>query len=162
MSDLNPKQFWKYPQRQTEQMKMFMSAREIKNTYAPWSGDREEIEDWMDGDDIDSAPSLRQETDEEVWTRKADEAAESDLYEDVVEHGVRKPVHLEVRDPNEPRGPREDPREHVLGGHHRIASMGDVRPDDLMPVLHHTDIFEAMGGIGFDPSKQVGRHYPYS
>jgi CBS domain containing-hemolysin-like protein len=31
----------------------------------------------------------------------------------------------------------------VVGGHHRLAVMQFDRPDDLIPVLHHRDIFEA-------------------
>ena len=43
----------------------------------------------------------------------------------------------------------------IVGGHHRIAAALDTRPDDLIPVIHHEDIYDAkMGGLG-------GRGYKY-
>lgn len=90
------------------------------------------------------------ETDEQVYDRKR---AESDqkrgkvvgrgrtvsiptLREDVAAHGVQKPIAL---------GQHESPsgRLSLAGGHHRLALMQHLNPDQLLPVIHVKDVNEA-------------------
>lgn len=130
-----------------DQLKMFMSANEIKGQYQPLDGDREGYED-----------------DNEVWDRKLSEASAPKPYYDMAHekvvlnsgshldhlktHGVTQPVHLG----NEygSSGRRE-----VVGGHHRVAVMSHLSPDQLMPVLHHEDIWEAQSPV-------MHKAYPYT
>jgi hypothetical protein len=156
------RQFWKYQQMPTEQMKMFMSAREIRSSHKPLQGDFEEVDDWMDGMSADEDDATRMETEDELWNRKTEEAEDSGLYEDIEERGVQKPVHLSAYTADD-RHYQGGGHERILGGHHRIAVMGETRPDDLMPVLHHRNLFDAQGvDSGHTLHDQRGRPYPYS
>jgi hypothetical protein len=144
---------------QFKQLPMFMSARDIKANYDPLPGDREVVGDGWTG--------ARDETNDEVWERKAEEAENDGLYDDIVNRGaVTHPVHLSAMDAGGKANSRArlgHDNEQVLGGHHRIAVMGEEAPDDLIPVLHHRNIFEAQGHPqGNFASVQVGRPYPYT
>jgi hypothetical protein len=58
------------------------------------------------------------------------------LGESIEREGVKSPIHL-----GRTVGSMGKPE--IVGGHHRMAVMRNLNPDQLMPVLHHTDIFEA-------------------
>jgi hypothetical protein len=147
-----------------EQLPMFMSAKEIQTKYQPLDADRlggPEDEDahpnttWSSSGgnnptqynkrgDVrrsfggsklyDRYPKL--ETDQELWNRKAEEAGEYGLHEEIMEHGVQKPVSLGQQFGN-------SGKPQVVGGHHRIAVMGEESPDELMPVLHFKSFGQA-------------------
>lgn len=96
----------------------FMSAREITGSYQPWHRE-----------------SFGDESTEEMWSRKLDEAhsmgnADEEgqnwrsLHTQIAEEGVKVPVVLGSRTGK------------IHSGHHRIAVMNDVRPDDPIPVVH--------------------------
>ena len=112
-----------------EQLRMFMTAREIHDNYAPI-------------DAIDQIPGHPM-----TWAMKYREALEPDQYEktaladSVREHGVRQPVQLgDDYVPGE-----EDRQPAVLGGHHRIAVEYAERPDTrYIPVTHHEGFSSAV------------------
>jgi hypothetical protein len=58
------------------------------------------------------------------------------LGESIERTGVQKPIHL-----GRTVGSMGKPE--IVGGHHRMAVMRNLNPDQLMPVLHHTDIHAA-------------------
>lgn len=169
MGVLSGHQFWRQQQPPQQQLPMFMSARDIKEQYQPLPGDRGEVTH-LDPNRDDLRLVFRDETDEEFWDRKAEEAADiptstregytTDLYSDIQDRGVQHPVHLSAMSQRR--------REHfgkdmVVGGHHRIAVMDEDRPDDLMPVLHHESIITAQGDPrGYIAEVQRGRPYPYT
>lgn len=125
------------------QLPMFLTAREIKHNYAPLSGDR----DFIDDED-------REEFDDEVWDRKAEEADWRGTAQDMVDQNwqFNKAIPLTLphrhygvqfmeHPPDEwEQGSDEDTRPQVLDGHHRIAAADDEwrggRPDALIPVVH--------------------------
>lgn len=90
-----------------EQLKMFMSAREITRSRRP--------------DDVTYMG--RQETPTQVWDRKRGEAEESGLARDIVQKGVETPIELM--------------KSSVINGQHRVAVMMAHEPDQLNPVIHH-------------------------
>jgi hypothetical protein len=68
------------------------------------------------------------------------------LGESIERTGVQKPIHL-----GRTIGSQGKPE--IVGGHHRMAVMRNLNQDQLMPVLHHTDLYgarssqmEAFGG----------------
>ena len=94
---------------------------------------------------VDSYLSRKQD---EHYRRQAEAPEPPSLYESIQEGGVQHPVHLGTQ-----FGSQGKPQ--IVGGHHRIAAALDTRPDDLIPVLHHEDIYDAkMGGLG-------GKGYKY-
>jgi len=146
------------------QLPMFMSARDIQHQYQPldadrlggyedehanphttWSssgGNNPTQRNWrgetrrsQGGSKMhDRYPAL--ESDQELWNRKAEEAGDYGLHEDIMEHGVQKPVSLGQQFGN-------SGKPQVVGGHHRIAVMGEESPDELMPVLHFKSFGDA-------------------
>lgn len=58
------------------------------------------------------------------------------LGESIERTGVQKPIHL-----GRTVGSMGKPE--IVGGHHRMAVMRHLNPDQVMPVLHHTDIYDA-------------------
>ena len=66
------------------------------------------------------------------------------LYESVRQQGVQKPVHL-----GQQFGDVDKPQ--IVGGHHRIISARDTRPNQLIPVIHHESIAAAQS-----PPKRMG------
>lgn len=153
------------PGQQFKQLPMFMSGSEIKDTHAPWPGDKERHIVSHNGMYVEEP-----ESDQELWDRKRDEA--DDLREDnrssahgqpsltgsVLENGVQKPVILE--DPQwtaerqrTPYAPRYNPHNKVekpliLNGHHRIAVMADEDPHRLLPVTYAKDVMTARSELG--------------
>ena len=97
-----------------EQLRLFMTPKEIMSQYQPHEGDREELE--YEG---------RMETNDEMWSRKLDEAHYAGLVEDIQHHGVEIPVSL---DPVNRR---------IRGGHHRIAAANHLNPDQFIPVAYN-------------------------
>lgn len=137
---------------------MFMTAREIKNTHNPvWA----DVERRFDHNMFSGDGGWRNEHPDETWERKAAEAEErgplgarqsplthmGSLASHIEQHGVTHPVTLE--DPEiasirtKHNGDPKDKRPYVLGGHHRVAVMGEVHPDTLIPVQHSHDVLEA-------------------
>jgi hypothetical protein len=67
-------------------------------------------------------------------------AGEETLHESVGKHGVTHPISLGTGGKPGMLG-----KPQIVGGHHRVAAQFDQDPDRLMPVLHYTDIKDAMG-----------------
>lgn len=103
-----------------EQLRLFMTPREIMSEYQPHEADRNEVVD-----------EGRMETNDEVWSRKLDKAHNDGLVEDIYHHGVELPVSL---DPVNRR---------VRGGHHRIAAANHLNPDQFIPVAYNSTPGEA-------------------
>jgi hypothetical protein len=76
------------------------------------------------------------ETDEQLYSRKRTEAEETGLATSIAQHGVQVPIAL---------GQTESPsgRPSLAGGHHRVAVMAHLSPDQLLPVTHVADVLEA-------------------
>jgi hypothetical protein len=72
--------------------------------------------------------------------RKQEEHYDADygpsLYEQIESEGVKSPVHL-----SQQFGSLGKPM--VVGGHHRLASQGEINEDQPIPVMHHTDFHAA-------------------
>lgn len=105
-----------------EQLTLFKTAREIKENYRPWPGDR-----YGDG-----RTRTGTQTDNAVWQRKSREArrnnyADTGFVDSIATEGVHKPVHL---------GTGRNAGI-VYGGHHRIQVADETDPDRLIPVVHH-------------------------
>lgn len=88
-----------------------MTPREIMSRHTPNRGD------YRTG-----------ETTEELWKRKADEAEDVGLISHMQDHGVRVPISI---DPDFGA---------IRGGHHRIAGMHRINPDQFIPVTYEHDI----------------------
>lgn len=73
-------------------------------------------------------------------SKKIDAAKYSGMYEDIKEHGVKKPIGL-LLDSNKDNG-----RTHtdLVNGHHRFFSQEDIDEDRLMPVTFSNKEYEAM------------------
>lgn len=99
-----------------EQLRMFMTPREIVSEYAPLLGDRLKV----------NQPFTKFEEPEATWERKAQEADKVGLTASIKERGVEIPVSL---DPS---------TDMVVGGHHRIAAALKINPDQFIPVMHHS------------------------
>lgn len=93
-----------------KQLKMFMTPREIMKEYSPIGGD-----------------FIGNETADQLWERKADEAEANGLLDSVRELGVQVPVSLDHR------------HKEVMGGHHRIAAQHRLNPDQFIPVNYEND-----------------------
>jgi hypothetical protein len=137
-----------------EQLKMFMSAREIMAGYDPHEGDR-----MYKGTHLQvaagapkpafpehgSVHELESETNQDMWDRKLQESKPL-LYNNLKKEGVKDPIPLTTLHYQGSHRPM------VGGGQHRIAAMNDIDPDALMPVLHHENIIAA----------KSNPHYRYS
>jgi hypothetical protein len=131
-----------------QQLPMFMTANEIRHNYRALDLDRE----W---DNLKGS----EETDDEVFARKLDESKKKErtgyhetgpeeygsLHDSIAELGVHNPVSLSLSS-------SQWVKPQVLGGHHRIASMQDTRPNDYMPVVH-------VDGDNNEAKKQLGHMY---
>ena len=95
------------------------------------------------------------ETDEQLYARKLSEASNTKrgrvvgvgrvksiptLTEDIRQHGVQTPIALGHQE-----GLFDPEKEHrfVAGGHHRIAVMAHLNPDQYLPVQHVRSVGEA-------------------
>jgi len=143
---------------QFEQLPMFMSAREIMKTYRPLEGDREVVWPGERGKRSLYWHPQKVETSADLYERKRQEsldrsgsAGTMSLYDDIADNGPENPVSLQLKGAVEPgtmeSGPSMDRRPQVLGGHHRLAVMAAERPDDLMPVEHFRDLWQARGWL---------------
>jgi hypothetical protein len=84
------------------------------------------------------------ETDEQLYSRKLSEAKHRDpvtmghgvptLFGSIRKEGVKTPIAL-GRDESRP--------DFVAGGHHRLAVMAHLNPDQLLPVIHVNSVTEA-------------------
>lgn len=197
-----------------QQLKMFMTPKEIVSQYQPLDGDRQDHYE----EPTAMGTTYRAETDNEVWQRKSSEAqlsprdyfearegesfqtpafdvegvmdrtsyprmsasnpstsaweeheyregsylerkhqehldswdrrmGQQSLWGAVRQGGVQTPVHL-----GQQFGSSDKPQ--VVGGHHRIASALDTRPNDLLPVIHHESIHSARP---LDPAEEAHR-----
>ena len=125
------------PQRDPEQLKMFMSAREIRAGYQGSDYDRQKT--------YPSGEPSRLETDDELFDRKTVESTTKDwdnLYGRIADEGVTHPVHLSHQFGSQGK-------KQIGEGHHRIAASEHIDPDRLMPVLHHEDV-RAVGDYHID------------
>jgi hypothetical protein len=124
---------------------MFMTPREIKRQYSTHIGDRKKR-------------SERFMSNEEMWDVKSMEAEERGLTSSVRETGVQHPIGLgTVTDtqvaaahnvragPNGPKIRDTTGKPMITGGQHRVQAAYEADPDQLIPVLHHTDIHEHQG-----------------
>lgn len=103
------------------QLKLFMSARELREHFDPYWGD-------FEGDETE--PS-------KVWDRKLSASKETGLYDDIKDIGVRIPVTIT----GNPDGSGFNPE--VMGGHHRIAAAYDINPDMEIPVNYDDNVESA-------------------
>jgi hypothetical protein len=168
---LNPMQFPdEFSNDHPHQLRMFMTPTEIKSQYQVLPGDRKEKMRYETDDDgyRTQVGTGKYETNDAAWKRKAKEAhgrggnkrrGDPGLAESVAAKGVKKVVHLAVTDSTtypatlggQLGGQRtrqadaSDGRPAVVGGHHRIATAAESRPDDLIPVMHHNDLWNAQG-----------------
>ena len=86
---------------------------------------------------VDSYVNRKQD---QHYQRQAEEP--ESLHESIAQGGVQHPVHLGTQ-----FGSQGKPQ--IVGGHHRIAAALDTRPDDLIPVIHHEDIYDAKQSKGY-------------
>lgn len=152
-----------------DQLKLFMSAREIMGEYQPLDADRHvagfdppaHITNYGPKE-LATDPSARPnrngfrdvrnrirsgdvESDEEVWNRKANEATQRKP----IRHGFAEPLasSIETSGVQMPVHLSEQfgavGKKAVAGGHHRIAGSALSDPDRLMPVIHHRSPGEA-------------------
>lgn len=105
-----------------EQLKMFMTPREVLSQYTPNEDERVRAVE-----DIGTTYTSRD---------KIMHAQRNGLYQEVEKHGVKKPIAIVHEDPARGRGSV------VINGHHRLFSQGVINPDQLMPVEHHGDNFK--------------------
>jgi hypothetical protein len=122
---------------------MFIPAGELLSSAAPLWGDKAEVPD-------EHSDGAREETDQELWERKAVEARLIDaerggpsrpfkktLYNSIKERGVSEPVRLMHRE-DESLSPE------VANGHHRIAAAAEIDPEMLIPVEHYDPVSNQM------------------
>lgn len=129
---------------QPQQLKMFMSANEIMSSYGPNPGDRYASSRLRSHDMTKSSGGTRwsyerEETDDELWERKRDEAWDSGVAQSIIDEGVKEPVNLNMAWGT------------VGNGHHRVAVMHEEAPHELIPVLHHKHFSDAIKG-GYEPA----------
>lgn len=107
-----------------EQLRLFMTAGELRNQYRPYLGDM--VHGGFYGKDISDSEHRNN-----FWDSKAKEAEESGLLDSIKEHGVKNPVAIyNTRTPNSPVTGG------VLNGHHRIAAAYKLNPDQFVPVVY--------------------------
>ena len=159
-----------------EQLKMFMTPREIHSQYQPLDNDRLEVEDDRAGDrtqrpyttqgfENEYVPSEGQyrrqashegvhtEDSDALWERKLDESWDDGLHVSIDESGVKSPIRLGQQKGSE--GKRQ-----IVGGHHRLASATDIDDQQLVPVLHDESFGSALrGGQQWRKSREG---YPYT
>lgn len=116
----------------TEQLRMFMTPAEIM---AERKVSGLEIEDEDIVGDTDDKPYDAEAALQNFWERKLYESDDDALYDRISSEGVRTPINL---------GP-----EHIGNGHHRIAVVNDLNPNQFVPVLHYPSHRDAMRA-GFD------------
>ena len=103
------------------QLRLFMSARELREHFDPNWGD-------FEGDETEP---------KQVWDRKLSASKETGLYDDIKDIGVRVPVTIT----GNPDGGEFNPE--VMGGHHRIAAAYDINPDMEIPVNYDDNVESA-------------------
>ena len=124
---------------------MFMSAREIRRDYQGLDSDRYDVIRWgLDNDGDDDGI----ENDRELFDRKFEEADDSGLLDDLTRgrgrKGVENPISLQA----DPKKTGSLGKPEILGGHHRVAAMEYLRPDELMPVEHFDNPAQARRSLG--------------
>jgi hypothetical protein len=123
-------------QRAPQQLPMFMSPSELKRLP---SGDMVDAEQTVHR-------HLTQQERQDFWARKRDKAVLTDagpygngaenLAGSIRRQGVQRPVDLE-HGPYPYRPDLGTDPTLMVNGHHRVAVADDVRPNQLVPVLHH-------------------------
>jgi hypothetical protein len=152
-----------------EQLRMFMTPREIMSKYQPLDGDRYTPEQAKRSEnyptkDIATQPPIKNrsslkthrarmragelEGDAELWQRKAAEGHRYEIgpvvkgeFTTLPESIAREGVKNPVHLSSDQFGAMG--KRVVAGGHHRIAAAHEVAPDKLIPVLHHRDVNQA-------------------
>lgn len=104
-----------------KQLRLFISARELREQFDP---------NWGDFEGEETEP-------EQVWDRKLSASKETGLYDDIQDIGVRIPVTIT----GNPDGSGFNPE--VMGGHHRIAAAYDINPDMEIPVNYDDNVSSA-------------------
>lgn len=114
---------------------MFRTAADVKKNFQP------------NPFDFGANYSGRAESDKSFWETKRKEARGSGLTKRLQRDNgvVERPLHLGVEPPTDwdrdkskelhSRPLKDKPM--ILGGHHRIASMMDINPQQFMPVMYH-------------------------
>ena len=97
------------------QLRMLMTAKEIRDEYQPWTGDRK----------FKNKSGL--ESDEAFWQRKRDEADMNGLTSSVRQRGVVMPIQVGTE--------LSSGKRMITGGHHRVAAAPD---EAFIPVVHHS------------------------
>lgn len=106
--------------RQFEQLPMFMSGREIADTFQAGEGDKR--------------PG---ESSDETFGHKFQEARHEGLADQIATEGVKQPIEITHEVGTEGR-------KQILDGHHRAAVARVADPDRLVPVLHHETEVDAV------------------
>jgi hypothetical protein len=118
-----------------------MSSRNVSHQQLAMWYTPGEIKHMVGNESIDRR---KDESIEQMWNRKADEARIGDpkhsrtpvahsrtLTQSVAAQGVKQPVRL-MRDTGRDRTI-------LLDGHHRVAAAAEVNPSMLIPAIHHED-----------------------
>jgi hypothetical protein len=121
-----------------EQLRMFMTPREILDEYKPYEAEYLPVKDPKTGRPVEKpdeklGTSYEMESDKQLWDRKLQESRQNGLMADLKEHGVEVPVSLNPE------------TRQVTGGHHRIITAFHLHPDQFIPVMHFPDT----GSAGF-------------
>lgn len=164
--NLSPGQFNKHAREL--QLPMFVPAKHLVDgtvgTFNP--GDLMEVEEtydggWTDPDGDRWETEIRNETPDEGWDRKLDEAHQygggggyvlpdgrmGSLYDSIEAEGVRGPVRLSAYDLGMDEYGSIRPVGTIMDGHHRAAAAADIDPDAEVPVMWRG----ATGGPGGRP-----------
>jgi hypothetical protein len=113
-----------------DQLKMFMSPREIGN-YVDQYGDLGE--------------GVRGLQHDKQGAYKVRDAKTSGMYDSIATDGVKKPVEISHFEDNAGWGSYRG-QTVLVNGHHRVFSQAQADPDRLIPVLHQLDWMG--GGVG--------------
>lgn len=113
-----------------EQLRMFMTPREIMSEYKPNPADFTSVIE-SSNTSTKRRWSEREETEGELWDRKAEEANVSGLTDSITTHGVKMPIAL-------------DPENRIIrGGHHRLIVANHLNPHQFVPVMHVNTVGQA-------------------
>jgi len=170
------------PKPEPEQLPMFMSGRDITSRYKPHSGDispddksksyGKKPSDVMmarklaESKDNGRAPARELEKQYGRQPHMIDTAGTDELstygkqirdgvpstYDSIKAEGVKQPVNLYSGDA------RSGKPKSMGQGHHRVAAQTDIDADRLIPVLHHSDQWNAITSDGYGPPRYRPGH----
>ena len=110
----------------------------------PWQTTNGGLKDEAGPYGVHVARSVGQETNDQLWDRKLDEADDSGLTDAIEEEGVRDPIPI-----SETLG-----SPYLTNGHHRVAAAFHLNPDQLVPVQGVRHFGDPVGRKGLGPVSQ--------